>query len=183
MKHAGILVRHRFRLMIICLVLTLVPLPTYGAPTPAAIVADNGCPPNRASADFVCPTPAGTGHAVIEYIYSDRLTDAIGVKLTDEGMATALTCEGAEEVADMVIELFRRIPRAERAQDDIEWARASMIDEIHAHANLGETAELLPTANPIEIDFPHYKGIFPRSLEGLTKRSEQMLFGSVWGCD
>ncbi|HWV24250.1 MAG TPA: hypothetical protein VNZ58_08665 [Thermomicrobiales bacterium] len=154
--------------------------PATAVATPAT--ADNGCPPERSSADFLCPGLSDPSLASIEYVYSDRFTDAIAVKLTDEGMDLALTCTGAEQITRMVIDLYGRIPRSERSRDDIRWARAQMTDEIHAHAQLGQTPELLPTANPIEIDFPQYEGRYLPSLQGLGKLGEQILFGSVWAC-
>jgi hypothetical protein len=150
--------------------------------TPAQDLAANGCPPERGDQSYLCPAPSGTSSSLIEYLYSDRRTDAIAIRLTPEGVEQALTCEGAADISSMVIDLYDHVPREERARDSIEWARPHMIDEIRAHARLGQIPDLRASSNPVDIVFSHYGGASSAAPGGLWDFSQQVVFGSLGNC-
>jgi hypothetical protein len=153
------------------------------ATTPTPALAPNGCPAEWADQSYICPEITEPSYPLIEYLYSDPVTDAIAIRLTSLGMKKALTCDGAAEVSSIVIDQYERIPREERARDSIDWAEDPMIDEIRAHARLGQYPQFRSSANPVDIVFPHYDGAYGTDSGRMWNFSQQVVFGSVWSCE
>lgn len=118
--------------------------------TPAS--ADIGCgDPNAAS--IVCPDDSEVAKIIVSVTSTDF---GVSILLTDEGVESGHSCDGAARIVAMASELYAQLPADQRLRDDLLWANPVITREVFAHtwgASLG-----ISNGNPVDIVFADYLG-------------------------
>ncbi|MEZ4533066.1 MAG: hypothetical protein R2855_18885 [Thermomicrobiales bacterium] len=141
-----------------------------------APAADCGSGPNVA-----CPDPDDPS---AQYIGSvTALPDGIVILLTNDGLDKARDCGGPETIAALAQSLYASIPIEERAEFQLDWSSATLMNEIYGHAFLNRLSEgigafggIYERSNPINIVFADYGGPGQMTTEA---RAEQATFAGL----
>jgi hypothetical protein len=141
-----------------------------------------GCSGEAAAGYLICPEPDDASYSYIDSIASYPATDGIAVTFTESGLEHAVHCRGAAELATMIADLYDRLPPDERSEETIDWAIPRMTGEISGHARLYQATSsdvLKHAANPVNIVFPEYRGVFPEGTDGMNAWAQQVYYGSL----
>lgn len=114
--------------------------------------ADVGCgDPGRT--DIVCPDDPEVAKIIVSVTSTSF---GVSILLTDEGVGTGHTCDGAARIVEMASDLYARLPADQRLRDDLLWANPVITREVFAHT-WGASAGI-ENGNPVDIVFADYTG-------------------------
>ncbi len=147
-------------MMLLALLLTTITtLPVMSTPPPA----DIGCgDPGRI--DIVCPDDPEVATIIVSVTSTPV---GVSILLTDAGVESGHSCDGAARIVAMASDLYAQIPADQRLRDDLLWANPVITREVFAHtwgASLG-----IDNGNPVDIVFADYTG------------ESSSLQGMIWG--
>ncbi len=130
-----------------------------GTPVPA----DIGCgEPGRT--DIACPDDPEVAQIIVSVTSTSF---GVSILLTDAGVESGHSCEGAARIVEMASDLYAQLPADQRLRDDLLWANPVITREVFAHT-WGASAGI-SNGNPVDIVFADYLG------------ESSTIQGRIWG--